>query len=287
MKTMSDEEIQELVKKSPYYKATSNDIDWVNKVKMQGAIQKWVDHSISVTVNLPEHVTKDVVANVYKTAWESGCKGITVYREGSRSGVLISNKDKEKQKNMGYAPKRPKVLEADVVRFKNMNNDINEDWIAFIGLLDGRPYEIFTGKMEDDIFYIPKSVKKVNIIKHKHEDGTKRYDFYYFDKQGYKVTFEGLNRWFSEEYWNYAKLVSGVLRHGMPIPNVINLVSSLRLDSEAINTWKNGVARALKRYIQDGTKAKKGIKCDNCGEEELVYQEGCLICQSCGYSKCD
>lgn len=282
IRNYTDEQIEELVKQSPYFNATSNCVDWVSKVKMQGAIQKWVDHSISVTVNLPEDVTKEKVAEVYKTAWESGCKGVTVYRDGSRSGVLVSNDKKKKTVPYSEAPHRPESLEADVVRFTNNN----EQWIAFVGILDGRPYEIFTGKQEDDIFYIPKSVKKVFIIKHRLESGKKRYDFQYKDKHGYKVTFEGLNRLFDEDYWNYAKLVSGVLRHGMPIPSVINLISSLRLDSETINTWKNGVERALKKYIPDGTKAKKGQKCEQCSSESLVYQEGCLICQDCGHSKC-
>ncbi|MFH2144137.1 MAG: adenosylcobalamin-dependent ribonucleoside-diphosphate reductase [Bacteroidota bacterium] len=282
VKNFSDEQIEDLVKKSPYYNATSNCVDWVSKVKMQGAMQKWVDHSISVTVNLPEDVSREKVGEVYKAAWESGCKGVTVYRDGCRSGVLVANDKKKKTATYSEAQKRPDSLEADVVRFTNNN----EQWIAFVGLMEGRPYEIFTGKQEEDIFYIPKTVKKVNIIKHRLESGKKRYDFQYKDKHGYKVTFEGLNRLFDEDYWNYAKLVSGVLRHGMPIPSVINLISSLRLDSETINTWKNGVERALKKYIPDGTKAKKGQKCEQCDSETLIYQEGCLICQDCGHSKC-
>jgi ribonucleoside-diphosphate reductase alpha chain len=282
----TDEQIEELVKKSPYYKATANDVDWVAKVKMQGEIQKWVDHSISVTVNLPEDVSEEIVAKVYETGWRSGCKGITVYREGSRSGVLISN-DKKKNSNPVTLPfevkKRPKILEADVVRFQNNN----EKWIAFIGLLDGKPYEIFTGMEEDDALVLPKSIKKGYIIKEKDEQGNTRYDFQYIDKHGYKTTMEGLSRLFDKEYWNYAKLISGVLRYGMPITDVINLVSSLQLDSDNINTWKAGVVRALKKYIPDGAKPKKGAVCPNCGHDALVYKEGCLTCQNCGYSKCN
>jgi len=283
IKNAEDDKLQKILEKSPYYKATSNDVDWVSKVKMQGAIQKWVDHSISVTVNLPKNVTEDVVGNVYKTAWENGCKGVTVYRDGSRSGVLVSKDDKKETPNpIANAPKRPKVLDGDIVRFNNNN----EKWVAFVGLLNGRPYEIFTGQLEDDIFYIPKSVTKVCIIKNVDEEGNKRYDFQYRDKHGYRVTFEGLSRLFNQEYWNYAKLVSGVLRHGMPIPSVINLIGSLRLDSETINTWKNGVERALKKYIPNGTKAKEGVKCENCDSENLIYTEGCLTCQDCAHSKC-
>lgn len=282
-KVADDETIQEILEKSPYYKATSNDVDWVSKVKMQGAIQKWVDHSISVTVNLPSNVSEDVVGKVYRTAWENGCKGVTVYRDGSRSGVLVSKDEKKETPTLiANAPKRPKVLDGDIVRFNNNN----EKWVAFVGLLDGRPYEIFTGQLEDDIFYIPKTVNKVCIIKNVDEEGNKRYDFQYRDKHGYRVTFEGLSRLFNQEYWNYAKLVSGVLRHGMPIPSVINLIGSLRLDSETINTWKNGVERALKKYIPDGTKAKEGVKCENCGSENVLYTEGCLTCQDCAHSKC-
>ncbi len=283
IKNADEQTLQKILEKSPYYKATSNDVDWVSKVKMQGAIQKWVDHSISVTVNLPKNISEEAVGNVYKAAWESGCKGITVYRDGSRSGVLVSGKEKKQNNHLvGNAPKRPKILEGDVVRFNNNN----EKWIAFVGLLDGKPYEIFTGQLEDDIFYIPKSITKVYIIKNKDENGNKRYDFQYKDKHGYRVTFEGLSRLFNQEYWNYAKLVSGVLRHGMPIPSVINLIGSLKLDSETINTWKNGVERALKKYIPDGTKAKKGVTCENCKSENLIYTEGCLTCQDCAHSKC-
>lgn len=277
----SDDQVQELVKKSPYYGATSNDVDWVNKIRMQGMIQKWVDHSISVTVNLPESVTEEVVSKVYQTAWESGCKGCTVYREGSREGVLISNK-KDKADNPGEFPgKRPQVLECDVIRFKNNH----EDWVAFVGLFENRPYEVFTGMTEDDVLPIPKAVTKGRIIKIKDEHGS-RYDFQYVDKYGYTNTIGGLSHMFNKEFWNYAKLISGVLRNGMPIPDVVNLVSSLRLDSETINTWKAGVERALRKYIPDGTKAKSGKKCTECGSESLVYQEGCLTCKNCGHSKC-
>ncbi|MDI3526318.1 MAG: ribonucleoside-diphosphate reductase alpha chain [Tenuifilum sp.] len=282
VKNYSEEQIQELIKKSPYYGATSNDVDWVNKVRMQGAIQKWVDHSISVTVNLPENITEEMVAKVYETAWESGCKGCTVYREGSRDGVLVSNKKEEnKNNNSPFPNKRPPVLECDVIRFKNNH----EDWVAFVGLFEGRPYEIFTGRIEDDVLPVPKSVKKGRILKIKDENGS-RYDFQYIDKYGYTNTMGGLSHMFNKEYWNYAKLISGVLRNGMPIPDVVNLVSSLRLDNESINSWIAGVERALRRYIPDGTKAKPGKKCPECGAESLVYQEGCLTCQNCGHSKC-
>ncbi|NMB72317.1 MAG: ribonucleoside-diphosphate reductase, adenosylcobalamin-dependent, partial [Bacteroidales bacterium] len=278
------DKIQELVAKSPYYKATSADVDWVNKVRMQGNIQKWVDHSISVTINLPENVNEDLVNELYITGWKSGCKGITVYREGSRSGVLLSAKEK-KEKTDEPDPqsfKRPRELEADIIRFNNNN----ERWIAFIGLKDGRPYEIFTGIEDIEKFPIPPSITHGKIIKVKDETGKSRYDFQYTDKYGYKNTIGGLSHMFNPEFWNYAKLISGVLRHGMPIPDVVNLVASLSLDSDTINTWKNGVERALKRYIPNGTKARKGTRCSECGSEALVYQEGCLICQSCGSSKC-
>lgn len=273
---LDDEKIKELIEKSPYYKATSNDVDWINKVKMQGAIQKWVDHSISVTVNLPKETSQEMVGEIYVNAWKSGCKGVTVYRDGSRDGVLIAT-DKKKGKH-----KRPKELEADIIRFSNSK----EKWIAFIGLLDGTPYEIFTGLDEDDMLVIPKWVTKGKIIKIRDGEGNKRYDFQYTNKLGYHTTIEGLSYKFDPEFWNYAKLISGVLRHGMPLQHVINLVSSLHLDSETINTWKNGVERALKKYIPDGTKAKSGTKCSNCGSESLIYQEGCLICTDCGNSKC-
>ena len=275
-----DDQLDEVIKKTPYYKATSNDVDWVSKVKMQGRIQKWVDHSISVTINLPEKTPEDMVGKLYITGWQSGCKGITVYREGSRSGVLISNKS-DKNKDNGNI-KRPKELDAEIIRFKNED----EDWIAFVGIKDGRPYEIFTGLADEEVLPIPKSVNKGRIIKVKKESGKSRYDFQYTDKFGYENTLGGISHMFNKEFWNYAKLISGVLRHGMPLPDVVNLVSSLSLNTETINTWKKGVERALKRYIPDGTKARKGTKCDSCGSESLIYQEGCLICQSCGFSKC-
>ena len=276
----SDKDVAELVKQSPYHKATSNDVDWMQKVKMQGAIQKWVDHSISVTINLPSNVKEDLVGELYIHAWKNGCKGATVYRDGSRSGVLLAN-DKKVEVTQ-YPIKRPKELDAEILRFKN--ND--EDWIAFIGLLDGNPYEIFTGRKEEDTFPIPAKVKKGTILKTKNEDGTKRYDFQYVDKYGYKVTMGGLSHQFNSEFWNYAKLISGVLRHGMPVVAAINLISSLRLDNESINTWSAGVVRSLKKYIPDGTKAKSGLKCEECDSHNLVYQEGCLICTDCGHSKC-
>ena len=281
--TISDAELEKLVAASPYHKATANDIDWVAKVKMQGAIQKWVDHSISVTVNLPNEVSEELVADVYRTAWECGCKGVTVYRDGCREGVLLDKKQKKKGGDKGAADgslKRPKSLPADIVRFKNGQ----EEWIAFVGLMDGRPYEIFTGKLEEDALYIPRKITKGNIIKVREADGTKRYDFQYTDRYGYTNTVGGISRLFDEEFWNYAKLISGVLRHGMPIDNVVSLIESLHLNSETINTWKNGVERALKQYIVDGTKSKE--KCPSCGQETLVYQNGCLTCVSCGYSKC-
>jgi len=282
VKTMSDNEIDSVIEKTPYYKATSNDVDWVSKVKMQGRIQKWVDHSISVTINLPKDATEELVGQLYVTAWESGCKGVTVYREGSRSGVLISNKKEKKTEDGTTNNKRPKILKAEIIRFNN--ND--EKWIAFVGIKDDRPYEIFTGLADKEMFPIPESIKKGEIIKVKDREGKSRYDFQYIDKYGYENTMGGLSHMFQKEYWNYAKLISGVLRHGMPIPYVVNLIQSLRLDSETINTWKNGVERALKRYIPDGTKPKMGTKCQECGSESVIYQEGCLICQSCGHSKC-
>jgi len=288
-KRYTQEEIDELVAKSPYYKATSNDVDWLMKVKMQGRIQKWVDHSISVTINLPNNVDEELVNHLYVEAWRSGCKGCTVYREGSRAGVLLSTKKKDEKKEEECHCKppqivevRPKVLEADVVRFQNNK----EKWVAFVGLLDGHPYEIFTGLQDDDDgIILPKSVTTGRIIKNYDENGNKHYDFQFENKRGYKMTIEGLSEKFNKEYWNYAKLISGVLRWRMPIEQVIKLVDSLQLDSESINTWKNGVARALKKYVQDGTEAK-GVKCPNCGHETLVYQEGCLICKTCGSSRC-
>lgn len=274
---ISDEELNKWVEASPYHGATANDIDWVAKVRMQGAIQKWVDHSISVTVNLPHDVSEALVSDVYKTAWECGCKGVTVYRDGCRSGVLIG---KDKKSGTEHHVKRPASIPADIVRFKNGK----EDWIAFVGLQDGHPYEIFTGKVEDDAMYIPHNVTKGCIIKVREADGTKRYDFQYIDRYGYTNTIGGISRLFNDEYWNYAKLISGVLRHGMPIDKAVSLIESLHLNSESINTWKVGVCRALKRYITDGTKSKG--KCPNCGQENMAYQNGCLTCMSCGYSKC-
>jgi ribonucleoside-diphosphate reductase alpha chain len=283
VKMMRDAELDNIIEKSPYYKATANDVDWVAKVKMQGAIQKWVDHSISVTVNIPNEVKEELVAQIYKTAWESGCKGVTVYRDGSRAGVMISDKKKDEVSEFKEttAPIRPKRLDAEIVRFQNDY----EKWIAVVGLINGRPYEIFTGKAED--FFLPPYVQKGWVIRSKNEeDGESRYDFQFEDKQGYKVTIEGLSRMFDKEYWNYAKLISGILRHGMPLPFVVDVVSNLRLDSDSINTWKNGVERGLKKFIPDGTKAADRV-CSNCGDTEgLVYEEGCLKCKSCGYSKC-
>lgn len=286
----SQEEIDELIKRSPYYKATSNDINWLEKVNMQGRIQKWVDHSISVTINLPSDVSEDLINDLYLQAWKVGCKGCTVYRDGSRSGVLVATqkeKKKEKEKEVIAVEehnvlKRPIELEADVVRFQNNK----EKWIAFIGLVNGKPYEIFTGLADDDDgIFCPKSVSKGKIIKAIDELGNKRYDFQFINKRGYKTTIEGLSDKFNPEYWNYAKLISGVLRYGMPIDKVIKLVNSLELNSESINTWKMGVERALKKYLPNGTQAS-GQKCPHCGQETLIYQEGCLICTSCGTSRC-
>ena len=283
-KNYSQEELDAIVKQSPYYKATSNDVDWLSKVQMQGAVQKWVDHSISVTINLPNDVTEELVGELYLKAWEVGCKGVTVYRDGSRSGVLISNdekKDDEVEMLTNFPTKRPQVLDADVVRFQNSK----EKWIAFIGLIDGKPYEIFTGLADDeDGILIPRWVNDGVIIKNRNEDGTSRYDFQYKNKRGYKTTIEGLSYKFNPEFWNYAKLISSTLRHGMPIEKVVDLINSLQLDSESINTWKNGVARALKRFVEDGTQAKG--RCSNCNSDKLVYQEGCLTCQDCSSSKC-
>lgn len=289
----TQEQIDEIVAKSPYYKATSNDVDWLNKVKMQGAVQKWVDHSISVTINLPNDVSEDMVNKLYVEAWKSGCKGCTVYRDGSRSGVLISLKSEKKKTTENAAPspadengfvthKRPIELDADVVRFQNNK----EKWIAFIGLIDGKPYEIFTGIADDDEgIFCPKSVSKGKIIKVIDENGQKRYDFQFVNKRGFKTTIEGLSEKFNPEFWNYAKLISGVLRYRMPIAQVLKLVGSLELDNQSINTWKVGVERALKKYLPNGEKAS-GQTCPNCGQESLVYQEGCLICTNCGTSRC-
>ena len=295
-KRYTQDEIDDLVARSPYHKATANDVDWLMKVRMQGAIQKWVDHSISVTVNLPNDVSEELVGKLYVEAWRSGCKGCTIYRDGSRSGVMISASKKDKKKNaaqkektssdripvMAVTETRPKELDCDVVRFQNNK----EKWVAFVGLLDGYPYEIFTGLQDDEEgIALPKTVTKGRIIKQTNPDGTKRYDFQFENKRGYKTTVEGLSEKFNPEYWNYAKLISGVLRYRMPIDHVIKLVSSLQLKDQSINTWKNGVERALKKYMVDGTEAK-GLVCPSCGQETLVYQEGCLICKNCGASRC-
>lgn len=284
-KNYTQKEIDKLIKISPYYKATSNDVDWMSKVSMQGAIQKWVDHSISVTINLPNDASEELVGDLYLKAWEAGCKGVTVYRDGSRAGVLIANDEKQDKLPEGvtaFPIKRPPVLEADVVRFQNSK----EKWIAFIGLSDGKPYEIFTGLADDDDgILIPRWVNEGVIIKNRNEDGTSRYDFQYENARGYKTTIEGLSHKFNPEFWNYAKLISGTLRHGMPIDKIVDLINSLQLDSAFINSWKNGVGRALKRYVEDGTQAK-GQTCDNCNSENLIYQEGCLTCKDCGSSKC-
>lgn len=295
-KRYTQEEVDELVARSPYYKATANDVDWLMKVRMQGVIQKWVDHSISVTVNLPNQVDEELVNRLYVEAWRSGCKGCTIYRDGSRAGVLVSTqktdkKEKKEEEEKGskaamllpqVTERRPSELECDVVRFQNNK----EKWVAFVGLLDGYPYEIFTGLQDDEEgIVLPKTVTKGRIIKRILPDGSKRYDFQFQNKRGYKMTVEGLSEKFNKEYWNYAKLISGVLRYRMPIENVVKLVNSLQLESENINTWKVGVSRALKKYVTDGTEAK-GQKCPNCGHETLVYQEGCLICKHCGASRC-
>lgn len=283
VKAYEDEKLQEIIAKSPYYKATANDIDWVSKVKMQGEMQKWVDHSISVTVNIPAETTEELVSQIYLTAWECGCKGMTIYRDGSRTGVLVSNKKEEKKNAENdiietHSPVRPKTLECDVVRFQNNY----EKWIAFVGKINNKPYEIFLGKQDD--FYLPPFVETAWITKNKGEEGRSRYDLQFQDKQGYKVTIEGLSRSFSPEFWNYAKLISGILRHGMPITNVVTLIQNLSVDEDNINAWKNGIARALKRYIPDGTKVDKEV-CPTCGDA-LVYEDGCKHCKNCGYSKC-
>jgi ribonucleoside-diphosphate reductase alpha chain len=294
VKNFDDDKLQELFEKSPYFGATSRDVNWVNKVKMQGRVQKWIDHSISVTINLPEDTKEELVDELYLTAWKSGCKGITIYRDGSREGVLISDNKKKTESKESIKEieennpiftdelKRPKVVDADIVRFKNNN----EPWIAFIGLKNGLPYEIFTGIDQPEYLPIPDSIKRGYIIKEKNADGTKRYDFQYVNKAGFHVTIEGLSYKFSPDYWNYAKLISGLLRHDMPIEKVVRLISSLHLDNEAMNTWKYGVQRALKTYIKDGTKVKNTEKCPNCGSHNLIYEEGCIKCMDCTYSKC-
>ena len=284
---MNDAELEKIIEKSPYHKATANDVDWLNKVKMQGAIQKWVDHSISVTVNVPNEVSEDLISQIYITGWESGCKGITVYRDGSRSGVLVNDKEEKIKAGESFdevhetsAPKRPQTIEADIVRFSNNN----EKWIAVVGLLKNRPYEIFTGRAEDS-FLIPSYVDNGFVSKSRDDQGKSRYDFQYLDKDGYTITINGLSRSFNKEFWNYAKLISGVLRHGMPLLSVVDMVSDLHLDDETLNTWKAGVVRALKKYIPNGTVSEKE-ECESCGENSLVYEEGCLNCKNCGHSKC-
>ena len=284
LEEMDKDAIMALVEKSPYYKSMAADTDYIKKVELQGMVQKWVDHSISVTVNLPSDVSEETVANLYIKAWEVGCKGMTVYREGSRDGVLntITEKKEEKPAEDHKNYKRPTSLPAEVVRFKNNC----EDWIAFVGLRDGRPYEIFTGKTESDRFVIPKWVESGFIIKNRHEDGTKTYDFQYYDKDGYEVLMSGLSRTFNPEFWNYAKMISALLRHEIPMESVINIISGLNFREESINSWKNGVIRALKKFLRDGTKAK-GAVCPKCGQENTMeYKEGCLCCSNCGYSKC-
>ena len=283
VKNYNDEQLQEIINKSPYYKATANDIDWVSKVKMQGEMQKWVDHSISVTVNIPAETTEELVSQIYLTAWECGCKGMTIYRDGSRAGVLIAKSKDEKKSSENdivesHSPIRPKTLECDVVRFQNNY----EKWIAFIGKINNKPYEIFLGKQDD--FYLPPFVETAWITKNRDEEGKSRYDLQFLDKQGFKITMEGLSRSFNSEFWNYAKLISGILRHGMPITNVVTLIQNLSVDEDNINAWKNGIARALKRYIPDGTKVDKEV-CPTCGDA-LVYEDGCKHCKNCGYSKC-
>jgi len=284
VKAYDEKKIKKLIKESPYHKATSKDIDWVSKVRMQGAIQKWVDHSISVTVNVPSDITENLISKIYQTAWESGCKGMTIYREGSRSGVLVSAKKEKRPDNFEFtehnAPPRPAKLEAEIVRFQNDH----EKWVAVLGLMNDKPYEIFTGKAEG--FFVPNWVTKGYVYKTKMDGGKSRYDFQFQDKEGYKITMEGLSRQFNKEYWNYAKLISGILRHGMPLPFVVDLIGSLILESETINTWKNGVVRTLKKYIPDGTKVNKET-CPDCEKSgSLIYKEGCLTCTNCGYSKC-
>ncbi|MEZ4722359.1 MAG: adenosylcobalamin-dependent ribonucleoside-diphosphate reductase [Flavobacteriales bacterium] len=281
VKNLEQKQLDEIISQSPYHQSTAQDVDWLNKVRLQGRIQQWIDHSISVTVNVPNEATEELIGEIYRTGWESGCKGITVYRDGSRSGVLISDKQEKNTEILSYSepPKRPQKLEADVMRFNNED----QKWIAVIGLLNGQPYEIFTGKAEDS-FRLPEYVTEGTIIKHK-ENGKSRYDFQYYDKDKYRTTIEGLSRSFDPEYWNYAKLISGVMRHGMPLSYVVHMINNLHLSDDSLNTWKNGVIRALKRYIASGTKAVDA-ECPKCGEESLVYEEGCLNCKNCGHSKC-
>jgi ribonucleoside-diphosphate reductase alpha chain len=284
---MSNEEVKEIFEKSPYYQSTAADTDYLKKVELQGCVQKWVDHSISVTINLPETTTQDTVSALYLKAWESGCKGMTVYREGSRSGVLVDVNEKEKKKptlsvEEAQNLKRPKELKADIVRFKNDN----EDWVAFIGTKEGRPYEIFTGKAENDRFPLPKTLSEGFIIKNRMENGRKQYDFLYYDADGYEVILCGLSRCFNPEFWNYAKMISALLRHDIPVESVVNMIEGLNFREETINSWKNGVIRALKKFIADGTKAKSQV-CPSCGEKDTMeFKEGCLTCSVCSYSKC-
>jgi len=283
VKSYSDEDLNEIIIKSPYYQATSNDINWVSKVKMQGDIQKWIDHSISVTVNVPNDAEEELVSDIYLKAWESGCKGMTIYRDGSRTGVLVSNEKKKEEVNENEiietkAPKRPRLLEADVLRFQNNY----EKWIAVIGKINGKPYEVFTGKAED--FFLPPYVESGLVERVKQKEQRAQYDFIYKDKQGYEIKMPALSRMFDDSFWNYAKLISGVLRHGMPLQYVIDLIGNLNFPEDNINTWKNGVVRALKRFVPDGTVTD--TRCPDCGEDTLIYEDGCLICKSCGHSKC-
>ncbi len=285
MTTMTEKEIQLLMEQSPYYKATAADTDYIKKVELQGSVQKWVDHSISVTVNLPNNIDEQTVGDLYMKAWEVGCKGLTVYREGSRDGVLITTSKEEKKPEKQEKAKnfkRPKELQADVIHFKNNN----EDWVAYIGLYDGKPYEIFTGKTGEESFILPKWVDHGIIVKNRHEDGTKSYDFKYLDKAGYEVILRGLDRCFDQEFWNYAKMTSALLRNGIPVNNVVSIISGLNFRQESINSWRNGVCRALKKFVQDGTK-QKGVECPNCHQHDTMeFKEGCLVCSNCGYSKC-
>ena len=285
MKQMSEKEVMALVEKSPYFKSTAADTDYIKKVELQGSVQKWVDHSISVTVNLPNNVSEQTVADLYLKAWQCGCKGLTVYRDGSRTGVLTSISEKKPEENKNNLPKnfkRPKELHADIIHFKNNN----EDWVAYIGLYNGKPYEIFTGKTGEESFQLPKWVEHGIIIKNRHEDGTKSYDFKYYDKAGYEVRLCGLDRCFDQEFWNYAKMTSALLRNGIPVTNIVSIISSLNFRQESINSWRNGVCRALKKFIQDGTK-QESAECPKCHQKgTMEFKEGCLVCTSCGYSKC-